>query len=67
MRAETNDLLDRSALYFSLVMVNHVVSALDAGFTVRSHNRKLAEVEPSARRIRHNDEMVTVAGVRVRF
>lgn len=66
MRDESNQLLDRSATFFSVIMVNHVVSALHAGFTVRAMNQDL-EVEPEARRILHNDELVHTAGVRIRF
>ena len=41
MRYESNQALDKSALFFQIVMLNHVVSALDAGFTVRAMNKKL--------------------------
>jgi len=67
MRAESNDLLDQSANFFSLIMVNHVLSALDAGFTVRKHNKKLAEVETNVGQIFHNDRPIAVAGLSVRF
>lgn len=66
MRDESNNLLDRSATFFSVIMVNHVVSALHAGFTVRSMNKEL-EVEPEVGSLWHNDELVTTAGVRFRF
>jgi len=67
MRAESNDLLDQSANFFSLIMVNHVLSALDAGFTVRKHNRNMAEVETSVRGILYNERPVATAGISVRF
>ncbi|MBS1262720.1 MAG: hypothetical protein MAG453_02083 [Calditrichaeota bacterium] len=66
MRDESNQLLDRSATFFAVIMVNHVVSALHAGFTVRAMN-KAAEVEPQAGRILHNDELVQTVGFRIRF
>lgn len=41
MRYESNQALDKSAMFFQIVMLNHVASALDAGFTVRAMNKKL--------------------------
>ncbi len=67
MRAESNEFLDKSAMFFSIVMVNHVVSAMDAGFTVRNKNKKLATVEPQVGGILHNNSPVMVGGLRVRF
>ncbi|MCB2212453.1 hypothetical protein KQI52_10115 [bacterium] len=66
MRDESNQLLDRSATFFAVIMVNHVASALHAGFTVRAMNED-AKVEPAMGMIRHNDERVTTAGLRIRF
>ncbi len=66
MRDESNKLLDRSATFFSVIMVNHVVSALHAGFTVRAMN-KSAEVEPQVGQVWHNDQPVAVAGLNFRF
>jgi len=66
MRDESNQLLDRSAVFFSVIMVNHVVSAMHAGFTVRAMNKE-AEVAPAMGSIWHNDERVTTAGLRFRF
>jgi len=67
MRYESNQLLDKSAAFFSVIMVNHVVSAMDAGFTVRSKNKKLARVEPVASQIWYYNEPVTMAGLSVQF
>lgn len=67
MRYESNQMLDHSATFFSIIMVNHVLSALDAGFTVRLHNRKMARVEPTAAQTWYNDRPVTTAGLAVRF
>jgi hypothetical protein len=67
MRAESNDLLDASANFFSVIMINHVVSALDAGFTVRRQNRNIAEVETGVRGILYNEKPVATAGISVRF
>ncbi|NQS98725.1 MAG: hypothetical protein HQ591_09745 [candidate division Zixibacteria bacterium] len=41
LRYKSNQALDKAAYFFQAVMLNHVLSALDAGFTVRLKNRKL--------------------------
>ncbi|GBE29817.1 MAG TPA: hypothetical protein ENH10_06550 [Bacteroidetes bacterium] len=66
MRDDSNNLLDLSADFFAVIMVNHVASALHAGFTVRAMNKK-AEIEPQVGQIWHNDELVATAGFRIRF
>ena len=43
MRGEANDLLDKSNLAMEIVLVNHVLSALDAAFAVRAYNKKLEQ------------------------
>ena len=65
MRYDSNRLLDRSATFLMVVMANHVVSALDAGFTVRAKNRKLAEVEVGMRAPVINDIPVAMGSLRV--
>ncbi len=41
MRGEANDLLDKGNVAMEIVLVNHVLSALDAAFAVRKYNRSL--------------------------
>lgn len=41
LRYKSNQALDKAAMFFQIVMLNHVASALDAGFTVRAMNRKI--------------------------
>ena len=41
LRYESNQALDKAAYFFQAVMLNHLISALDAGFTVRMKNRKI--------------------------
>ncbi|MBK8130392.1 MAG: hypothetical protein IPK53_16315 [bacterium] len=45
MRGEANDLLEKGNTMMEIVLVNHVLSALDAAFAVRSHNRKLESAQ----------------------
>lgn len=40
MRGEANDFLEKGNTMMELVLVNHVLSALDAAFAARSYNRK---------------------------
>jgi hypothetical protein len=42
LRAKANDLLDKGNVAMEVVLVNHILSALDAAIAVRSHNKKLA-------------------------
>jgi hypothetical protein len=43
MRGEANDLLEKSNMAMEIVLANHVLSALDAAFAIRSHNKRLSE------------------------
>lgn len=67
MRYDANQLLDKSATFFMVIMANHVVSALDAGFSVRAKNRAIAraKVEVGARAI--NGIPVAFGGIKVTF
>ncbi len=67
MRYNSNHLLDVSAAYFMLIMVNHVGSALDAGFTVRLRNKKIATAEMGINMKRINGENVALGGVNWTF
>ena len=49
IRYKSNEALDNATLFAELALINHVVSALDAGFTVRLKNKRLEtalNVEP---------------------
>jgi len=41
MRGEANDLLSTANVGMEVVLVNHILSALDAAFMVRQHNRRV--------------------------
>jgi hypothetical protein len=45
MRKESNDALDKSKNFTMVVMANHVLSALHAGFMVSRHNKKLEKAQ----------------------
>jgi hypothetical protein len=71
MRQQSNDYLDRATYFTWFVLINHVGSALDAAFTARKHNRKLAghptsvDVGMDARPL--GDELETRIYLRKRF
>lgn len=72
LRKASNDALDTSKNFTMVVMGNHLLSALHAGFAVSLHNRKLnkeqkiegaLQLEPR----KYQDERVTMASLQVRF
>lgn len=67
MRYEANQALDKASMFFQIVMLNHVASALDAGFTVRWHNRKLAETSFNFQPQMYQDETVAMGVFTVDF
>ncbi len=67
MRYDSNKLLDKSAAFFMAIMVNHVVSAVDAGFTVRLHNKRVMSGEVTAKTTFFNGEPVVMGGVNLTF
>ncbi|MCX6640175.1 MAG: hypothetical protein NTW14_06790 [bacterium] len=72
MRKESNDALNSSKDFTMVVMANHLLSALHAGFAVSVHNRKLAKehaVEGAFRleSRRYDNEQVTMGVFRLNF
>jgi hypothetical protein len=72
LRRKSNDALDMSKNFTMVVMGNHLLSALHAGFAVSMHNRKVAreqkiegalQLEPR----KYNNEHLTMATLRVKF
>jgi hypothetical protein len=72
MRKDSNDALDRSKNFTMVVLANHLLSALHAGFNVSMHNRKLAKeqavegafnLEPK----KYNDEYLAMGVLRIKF
>ena len=65
MRGEANDLLDKGNVAMEVVLVNHILSALDAAFAVRSHNKHL---EPSnLGDLNFHYDIKTINGDKARF
>jgi hypothetical protein len=67
IRYDSNRLLDRATLAIELVLVNHVISALDAAFLVRRHNKRPIETSLNVEQKWFNNEPVTMAGIKVRW
>ncbi|MBD3165056.1 hypothetical protein GF324_00490 [bacterium] len=65
MRDQSNQLLNMSANFTMVLMVNHVASALHAGFAVRSHNRKIAEAQMGMDTHYRNGEYVPMAKLNI--
>ena len=65
MRGEANDLLDKGNIAMEVVLVNHILSALDAAFTVRSHNKHLEKTDMGDLKFKY--DIKSVDGVATRF
>lgn len=72
IRKDSNDALDRSKNFTMVVLGNHLLSALHAGFSVSLHNRELAKeqnvegafnLEPK----KYNDEYLAMGVLKIRF
>lgn len=72
IRKDSNDALDRSKNFTMVVLGNHLLSALHAGFSVSLHNRKLTKeqnvegafnFEPK----KYNDEYLAMGVLKIRF
>jgi hypothetical protein len=67
LRYESNQLLDYANIAVEVVLVNHVISALHAGFLVELHNERTVETSLNLERKLFNGEPVTMAGVKVQW
>jgi hypothetical protein len=64
MRGDANDLLDKGNTMMEIVLVNHVISALDAAFAIRQHNRR---VENRVGALELNYNIKSINGGNARF
>ena len=63
LRAELNNLYNIAGYGSMVALVNHLVSAIDAGFTTRNYNRRQMRLTYERRRI--NGERVNMYGIRM--
>lgn len=67
MREESNRLYDIARYGTMAALINHVISAIDAGFTTRSYNRSHTGMEMSYDNVKLNGEYVNMLGVNLRW
>jgi len=65
MRAESNEYYDKAGYGAMVALVNHVVSAFDAGFTTRSFNRRQLRMSYQNRPV--NGQYVNLFGLSMRW
>lgn len=63
LRYDSNKLLEYSAWGYNIALLNHVVSALDASFSVKLAKRR-AKAEVSFRQVPYDRELVNAAGLK---
>jgi hypothetical protein len=67
MREESNRLYNVAQNALMVVLINHVVSAVDAGFTTRNYNRRQLQMEMSYNNIRIKGEYLNMFGVNLKW
>ncbi len=67
MRDDANRLYDIAQYGLMTALVNHVISAIDAGFTARRYNRNHAQLEMSYDNLLYKGEYVNMLGVNVKW
>jgi hypothetical protein len=63
MRDEANRYYDIAQYGLMAVLINHVVSSIDAGFTTRNYNRRQVKMEMSYQNLRYKGEYLNMFGV----
>jgi hypothetical protein len=67
MRDESNRLYDISQYGVMVALVNHVISAIDAGFTARNYNRRQLKMEMSYQNYRYKNEYLNMLGMNLKW
>jgi len=67
LRYDSNQLLDHATVALEVVLVNHVISALDAAFLVRRQNKRAVETSLNVEEKLFNDQPVAMAGIKIRW
>lgn len=68
MRDEANRFYNIAGYGSMIALVNHVLAALDAGFTTRRYNRKIeGSIQMSYKSLEYKNEYVNMLGVRVNW
>ncbi|MEJ2634904.1 MAG: hypothetical protein P8184_06390 [Calditrichia bacterium] len=67
MRDQSNRFYDIAGYGTMVALVNHVISAIDAGFTTRRYNRNRVRLEMSYNNMYYKSEYVNLLGVNVKW
>jgi len=67
MRDQANRYYDMAQYGLMAVLINHVVSAIDAGFTTRNYNRRQVQMEMSYNNIRYKGDYVNMFGINIKW
>jgi hypothetical protein len=67
MREKSNQLYQSAQYGLMVVLINHVISAIDAGFTTRKYNRKQAALEMSYNNYYYKNEYLNMFGLNIRW
>jgi len=67
MRDESNRLYDVSQYGLMVVLINHVISAIDAGFTARGYNRRQVKMEMSYQNYHYKNEYLNMLGMNIKW
>ena len=67
MREDSNRLYDVAQYGLMVVLINHVASAIDAGFTARKYNRRQLQLEMSYNNFDYKGEYVNMFGMKVKW
>jgi hypothetical protein len=62
-RDQANRFYDYAQYGLMAVLINHVVSSIDAGFTTRNYNRRQVKMEMSYQNLRYKGEYLNMFGV----
>lgn len=65
LRRDSNDNFKKATTMVTVVLLNHVASALDAGLTVKRHNQKILQAKVGIQGVRHNDELIAALALGV--
>ena len=64
MRNQTNDYFDNATAAINVILINHLLSALEAAWSARVYNKDL-EVKLSAHNRKYLDEQVQMYGINI--
>ncbi len=67
MREDSNRLYNVAQWAATSALINHVISAIDAGFTARGYNRRHARIEMSYDSFRYKSEYLNMLGINIKW